>query len=72
MVKIEINDYLDNILKDFFPKSGRWKSNCFRREDLVSEINLPCHLRNVDWLAALIVKKYNLYSLGEDTIIENI
>ncbi len=72
MLKSEINDYLDNILKDFFPKSGGWKSNCFRRESTVSEANLPCHLRDVDWLASLIMKKYNLFSLGESEVKEYI
>lgn len=29
-------------------------------------------LRDDKWLAGLITKKYNLYSLGEDTILEYI
>lgn len=70
MQKVEINEYLDNVLKDFFPESGCWRGNCFRREELVSESNLPCHLRDVDWITSLIMKKYNLYSLGEVVIKE--
>lgn len=31
MQKVEISEYLDNVLKDFFPKSGCWKSNCYKR-----------------------------------------
>lgn len=61
---------LDETLEDFFPKEGCWKSNCFKRSDFVAKVNLPCHLRDNNWLASLILKKYNLYSLGKGTIIE--
>lgn len=39
---------------------------------MLDEINLPCHLRDDKWLADLILKKYNLYSLGKDNILEYI
>ena len=70
MIKIEISDYLYLKLQNFFPEEDRWKSNCFKRENIFSEEYLPCHLRDVDWLVALIIKKYDLYSLGEGTIKE--
>lgn len=70
MIQTEINDFLDSKVKDFFPEEGFWGSNCFKREQIVSENNLPCHLRNIDWLTSLIIKKYSLYSLEKETIKE--
>jgi hypothetical protein len=71
-MKIEVEEYLDKTLSDFFPKDGCWKSNCFRKSQFVAEENLPCHLRDNNWLSELILKKYDLYSLGKATIIEYI
>lgn len=71
-MKIEIEKFLDETLEDFFPQDGHWYSNCFNKSDFVAEENLPCHLRDVKWLADLILKKYNLYNLGKGTIIEYI
>lgn len=70
MIKKEIEELLDSKIIDFFPETGLWRSNCFRREEIVSEENFPCHLRDINWLASLIMKKYDLFSLGEDTIKE--
>lgn len=72
MIQIKTSNYLDSILKDFFPKEGIWRNNCFDRDERILESNLPCHLRNIDWLTSLIVKKYDLSSLGEDIIKEYI
>lgn len=71
-LKTALEEFLDKTLVDFFPKDGHWKSNCFRKPQFVAEENLPCHLRDNNWLADLILKKYNLYSLGKGTIIEYI
>lgn len=71
-MKMEIEEFLDKTLKNFFPKDGHWHSNCFNKSNFVAEENLPCHLRNDKWLADLILKKYNLYYLGKGTIIEYI
>ena len=71
-MKMEIEEFLDKTLKNFFPKDGHWHSNCFNKSNFVAEENLPCHLRNDKWLADLILKKYNLYYLGKSTIIEYI
>ena len=71
-MKIEVEEFLDKTLEDFFPQDGHWYSNCFNKSDFVAEENLPCHLRDVKWLADLILKKYNLYNLGKGTIIEYI
>lgn len=70
MLKKETAKLLDSIVTTFFPDQGNWKSNCFRREELVSEKNLPCHLRDVNWLTSLVIKKYDLYSLGEGVVRE--
>lgn len=70
MIKTETAKLLDSMVMDFFPKEGNWKSNCFRREKIVSDANLPCHLRDVDWLSSLLMKKYDLYSLGEGVVRE--
>lgn len=71
-MRMEIEEFLDKTLKNFFPKDGHWHSNCFNKSNFVAEENLPCHLRNDKWLADLILKKYNLYYLGKGTIIEYI
>ncbi len=71
-MRMEIEEFLDKTLKNFFPKDGNWHSNCFNKSNFVAEENLPCHLRNDKWLADLILKKYNLYYLGKGTIIEYI
>ena len=69
-MKIEIEEFLDKTLENFFPQEGNWKSSCFSKSKVLDEINLPCHLRDDKWLADLILKKYNLYSLGKGTILE--
>jgi hypothetical protein len=71
-MKIEVEEFLDKTLSDFFPKDGCWKSNCFRKSDFVAEENLPCHIRDNNWLSQLILKKYDLYSLGKATIMDYI
>ena len=70
MIKTETAKLLDSMVMDFFPKEGNWKINCFKREKIVSDANLPCHLRDVDWLSSLLMKKYDLYSLGEGVVRE--
>lgn len=71
-MKIEVEEFLDKTLENFFPQDGHWYSNCFNKSDFVAECNLPCHLRDNSWLADLILKKYDLYSLGKGTIMEYI
>ena len=71
-MKIEIEEILNKTLEDFFPQEGNWKNSCFSKSKVLDEINLPCHLRDDKWLADLILKKYNLYSLGKGTILEYI
>ena len=55
-MKIEIEEYLDKTLENFFPQQGNWKSSCFSKSKELEEINLPCHIRDDSWLADLIIK----------------
>lgn len=71
-MKIETEEFLDKTLEDFFPKQGVWKSNCFSKSKTIEEENLPCHIRDNNWLADLIIKKYNLDSLERDIILNYI
>ena len=57
---MKTNGFLDKILKDFFPQQGNWKSSCFSKSKELEKINLPCHIRDNNWIADLIIKKYNL------------
>lgn len=40
-------------LDEFFPKSGVWYSHCFSQPKELSHANLPCHLRDTNWMASL-------------------
>ena len=53
----DINSILDKATLSFFPKNGRWSSNCFQRDSDLLMGNLPCHLRDNIWLAKML--KYN-------------
>ncbi|MBQ8614976.1 MAG: hypothetical protein IJ415_00175 [Clostridia bacterium] len=55
----KVNAILDEEIKDFFPNKGVWYSNCFRQSSEVSYSNLPCHLRDNDWLSKLLHRKLN-------------
>jgi len=49
-------EILNEKIEEFFPNSGHWYSNCFRKEKKVSYSNLPCHLRDNEWLGELLYK----------------
>lgn len=34
-MKIEIEKFLDEKLKDFFPREGKWKSSCFSKSKML-------------------------------------
>lgn len=53
----EINEILSNEIKFFFPKSGDWYYNCFGRPEELKEENLPCHLRDNEWMSRLLKNK---------------
>jgi len=65
-------EFLDKILEDFFPQQGVWYSNCFSKSKELMESNLPCHIRDNNWLVDLIIKKYNLDSTEKDVILNYI
>lgn len=67
--KFENKEFSDEMAEDFFPKEGNWYSNCFSKSKVVEEVNLPCHLRDNDWLANLMIKKYNLNPLEKNKIL---
>ena len=71
-MKIEIEEYLDKTLENFFPQQGNWKSSCFSKSKELEEINLPCHIRDDSWLADLIIKKYNLDFSKKNVILDYI
>ena len=50
---------LEEEIKDFFPDEGRWTSNCFGKPSEVSYENLPCHLRDNNWLSKLFNRVLN-------------
>lgn len=52
-------ELLDKTLENFFPQKGNWSSSCFSKLKTLEEKNLPCHIRDNDWLADFIIKKYN-------------
>lgn len=56
----KLNEILINATNNFFPESGKWYSSCFERSKKCSRSNLPCNLRDNNWLAELLLKEANL------------
>ncbi|MBQ9790760.1 MAG: hypothetical protein IJW24_04145 [Clostridia bacterium] len=48
---------LNEEIETFFPENGRWGSNCFRRSSELGFGNLPCHLRDNEWMSQLLEKQ---------------
>ncbi len=48
---------LEDTIKNFFPATGIWYSNCFDRKRDIKRSYLPCHLRNNRWLSELLYKE---------------
>lgn len=69
---MKTKEFLDKILRDFFPQDGVWYSNCFSKSKVLDEIYLPCHTRDNDWLTSLIIKKYNLDSSDKEIVFNYI
>jgi len=78
MFENEIVEILDKVTDNFFPKNGKWYSHCFKKPNDLVIANLPCHLRDVDWLVKVFskniphiseefIKKYILTSVYFDT-----
>lgn len=56
----------------FFPQSGAWNRNCFKKSQEYKMANLPCHLRDNIWLANMMKKERGLTDISNDKIIEYI
>jgi hypothetical protein len=61
---------LERSTVEFFPKDGIWSSFCFGKHNELQMINLPCHLRDTEWLARMLQKKQNLGVFNINNIIE--
>lgn len=55
----KVNAILEEEIKEFFPNSGVWYSNCFRQPSEVGYGNMPCHLRDNAWLSKLLHRGLN-------------
>ncbi len=50
------NVWLD-VIRSFFPESGKWSSVCFSQSDALQRRYLPCHLRDTNWMSQLLSKE---------------
>ncbi len=69
-VSEKLDEILDKESLEFFPKNGNWYSNCFRRPEEVNMGNLPCHLRDDEWLAKMFRKDRNLVAISSSYILD--
>ena len=44
-------------IETFFPTNGRWGRNCFRKSSELQYGNLPCHLRDNEWMSQYLENK---------------
>lgn len=66
---IDATNTLEKATLEFFPKTGVWYSNCFRRPTELGMGNLPCHLRDDVWLAKMLKKDQNLFYMSHSKIL---
>lgn len=64
------NDILKKAIANFFPEEGNWSFNCFRKSKKLKMKNLPCHLRDNEWLANMIKKEKKLTYISVEEILE--
>ena len=57
IIEGNIESTLNKEIQNFFPKTGHWMSNCFQRSSDVYRRNLPCHLRDNNWMSKLMHKE---------------
>lgn len=69
LVPVDANSTLEKATLEFFPKTGEWYSNCFRRPTELGMGNLPCHLRDDVWLAKMLKKDQNLFYMSHSKIL---
>ena len=60
----KVEEILEEEIKDFFPDTGRWGSNCFGQPSEVRYSNLPCHLRDNAWMSKLLHRVLNDKATG--------
>ena len=65
----DINKILELAAQNFFPKTGGWMHDCFYRSNELDMKNLPCHLRDSKWLAHMLKKQANLYTISYSTVL---
>lgn len=61
---------LDKATEAFFPKEGVWKSSCFRRSNELAKGNLPCHLRDDEWLAQMLYINQDLHNISKRRVFQ--
>lgn len=52
--KDKILEILEKETETFFPTNGHWFGSCYKRPEEINRKNLPCHLRDYDWLSELM------------------
>lgn len=64
----EIYELLDEKCGEFFPDTGHWRSNCFRKLNDISPEFFPCHTRDDEWLSLMFQSKFKLSHLPSSII----
>jgi len=59
-----LTEILDKAAQEFFPKTGAWYSNCFRKSNELDMVNLPCHLRDSFWLSKMFQQEQKLGAIS--------
>jgi len=67
-----IDKILDHATINFFPKEGIWYNNCFKKSKAIRMGNLPCNLRDDEWLAMMLRDNQKLYFLSVNRIYKYI
>ena len=65
-----IDKILDKATIKFFPKEGIWYNNCFKKSKTIHMKNLPCNLRDYEWLAMMLRDNQKLYFLSVNRIYQ--
>ena len=67
---VDVNKMLELEAQNFFPKTGGWWSSCFYMPTELRMQNLPCNLRDSEWLARMFREKCNLYDVNFYDVLE--
>lgn len=68
--EVIINEKLEIAAKKFFPEKGNWSPTCFKRPKEYLMRNLPCHLRDNEWLAKMLQIQCNLSYIDYKKILD--